>query len=314
MIEYPMPNTRVRSRPEPRPAPAPREVASRLRLQQRCGLLLCAAGALLALWRGWQLLPPAEAVTTALALGAAAALATALGVLPVLLARAPAARTQDTLLGFGGGVMLAAACFSLLVPALHAAAQAGLGPWPRALGVGAALLAGALLLMLLDHVLPHAHGIGPGGGDLERRRRVTLFVLAIVLHNVPEGLAIGVAAAGGDSAGALALATGIAIQDVPEGLVVALALQAAGVGRYAAAGIGAASGLVEPLAAVAAAAALASSAALLPWGLAFAAGAMIFVVGHELIPESQRRGHSRRASVGLMLGFVLMMVLDSALG
>ena len=288
---------------------------TRLRPRQWLGLGIVAAGALVALAELWRLVTPMAGVRQALLLGSVAALATALGVLPMLLARAPAQRTHDTLLGFGTGVMLAATCFSLLNPALAAAAAAGLGPWPRALGVGAALAAGAALLMLIERVLPHAHFFGGAGqAGPARMRRVTLFVLAIVLHNVPEGLAIGVAVAGTDAARATALAIGIAIQDVPEGLVVALALHAVGVRRDMAAGVGAMSGLVEPVAAALAAAAFGLSSALLPWGLAFAAGAMLFVVSHEVIPESHRQGHERWATTGLLLGFVLMMVLDTALG
>lgn len=282
-----------------------------LRPLQWLGVALCAAGAFIAAADAWRAVALTPAVVEAGALGAAAALATALGVLPLLLSRAPVQRTQDTLLGFGAGVMLAATCFSLLNPALEAARAAGLAPWARAAGIGGALLVGAGGLMLLEHLLPHAHALGEHGGD--RPRRVLLFVLAIVLHNIPEGLAIGVAAVGAEAARATALTGGIAIQDVPEGLVVALALHAAGMGRTRAALLGAASGLVEPVAAVLGATAVAGAAVLLPWALAFAAGAMLFVVSHEVIPESHRQGHERWATAGLMLGFVLMMVLDTAL-
>lgn len=293
----------------------PLPAAPALRPRQWLGLGIVAAGTTVVLGQAWVALARLPGVQEALLLGSVAALATALGVLPMVLARAPAQRTHDALLGFGAGVMLAATCFSLLNPAFAAARETGLGPWGRALGVGAALLAGAALLMLIERVLPHAHFFGGAGrAGPARMRRVTLFVLAIVLHNVPEGLAIGVAAAGTDTARATALATGIAIQDVPEGLIVALALHAVGVRRAAAAAVGALSGLVEPVAAALAAATLALSSALLPWGLGFAAGAMLFVVSHEVIPESHRQGHERWATAGLLLGFVLMMALDTALG
>ncbi|MGN6826906.1 ZIP family metal transporter [Paucibacter sp. M5-1] len=287
---------------------------SRWRGKQLLGLLIVGAGLALGLLQLWQGLAPSPAMRTALGAGGMAALATALGVLPMLCARAPGRRSHDALLGFGAGVMLAACCFSLLVPALAAAGRLGHGSWASAVGIGAALLAGAALIMGVERLLPHQHGGAGTAGESRRERGLWLFAIAIVLHNIPEGLAIGVAAAGTDAARATALATGIAIQDVPEGLVVALALQSLGVGRWRAAGIGAASGLVEPLAAVVGATLLGLSAALLPWGLAFAAGAMLFVVSHEVIPESHRQGHERHATTGLLIGFVLMMVLDTALG
>ncbi|MCU7372557.1 ZIP family metal transporter [Paucibacter sp. O1-1] len=287
---------------------------SRWRGRQLLGLLIVGAGLGLGLLQLWQGLAPSPAMRTALGAGGMAALATALGVLPMLCARAPGRRSHDALLGFGAGVMLAACCFSLLVPALAAAGRLGHGSWASAVGIGAALLAGAALIMGVERLLPHQHGGAGTAGEPRRERGLWLFVIAIVLHNIPEGLAIGVAAAGTDAARATALATGIAIQDVPEGLVVALALQSLGVGRWRGAGIGAASGLVEPLAAVVGAALLGLSAALLPWGLAFAAGAMLFVVSHEVIPESHRQGHEGHATTGLLIGFVLMMVLDTALG
>lgn len=283
--------------------------------RQLLGLAIVVVGLLLGMRMLWQALAPSPAMHAALAAGSLAALATALGVLPMLLfSQPPAARTHDALLGFGAGVMLAASCFSLLVPALATARAQGYGSWGSAFGVGAALLLGAASLMAIERVLPHQHFFGgAGSAGALRVRGLWLFVLAIVLHNVPEGLAIGVAAAGSDGARATALATGIAIQDVPEGLVVALALQSLGVGRWGAAAVGAASGLVEPLAAVLGAALMGFSAPLLPWGLAFAAGAMLFVVSHEVIPESHRQGHERHATTGLLIGFVLMMCLDTAL-
>ena len=185
-----------------------------------------------------------------------------------------------------------------------------------ALGVfiGGGILLGAAALLLLDRGMPHEHFIkGLEGPAARTMRRTWLFVIAIALHNIPEGLAIGVAFGSGDSVRASALATGIAIQDVPEGLVVAVALLSVGYSRWFAAGLGVLSGLTEPVAAVLGASVVTVSASLLPWGLAFAAGAMLFVISHEMIPESHRKGHESFATAGLMIGFVVMMTLDTAL-
>ena len=278
------------------------------------GYALCTAVAVFLLVEAWQLIASQPTLRIALGSGSIAALATALGVIPMLVTRAPGRRVHDTLLGFGAGVMLAATCFSLIVPALEVAQTQGHGPWGASILTGVGILLGAACLMLLERHLPHEHFFGGAGTEgAQRIRRLWLFVFAIVLHNIPEGLAIGVSAAGNDAARAAALATGIAIQDVPEGLVVALALSSVGMGKWKSAFLGAVSGLVEPVAAVLGAAVLIYSQPLLPWGLAFAAGAMLFVVSHEVIPESHRQGHELYATTGLLVGFVLMMMLDTAL-
>jgi ZIP family zinc transporter len=253
-------------------------------------------------------------VQAAFLAGSVAAGATMLGTLPALFASSLSPRLQDTMLGFGAGIMLAAASFSLVLPALDTAQGLGADAWGSGLMVGLSLLVGAALVMGLERVLPHEHFIkGPEGGDSRRIARTWLFVFAIYLHNLPEGLAIGVAYAADASQG-LVVATGIAIQDIPEGLVVALALIAAGYGRRHAVLVGVASGLIEPVGAALGASVVMASPWLLPCGLGFAAGAMLFVVSHEIIPESHRKGHENFATAGLMLGFVLMMVLDTALG
>ncbi len=281
------------------------------------GLAISCAGGFALLAQPWATLRNDPAVLAALAGGSLAALATALGTLPVLLSQRLSERVQDTLFGFGAGVMLAACAFSLVVPGIEAAKTAGTlggGAWAAGGVVGAAILLGALVLLGLDRLLPHEHFIkGREGAAARKLRRTWLFVIAIALHNIPEGIAIGVGYAGNEGVRANALALGIAIQDVPEGLVVATALLAAGYRRTFAVGLGVASGVVEPIGAVVGAAVMAWSAALLPWGLGFAAGAMLFVISHEIIPESHRKGHEASATAGLMLGFVLMMVLDTAL-
>jgi zinc transporter, ZIP family len=252
-------------------------------------------------------------VSQALLAGLVAAAATALGTVPVLVSRTISERTVDTLMGFGAGVMLAASAFSLIGPALEAATASGPGRWEGGLTVGLGLLLGGALLMAIDRLVPHEHFVkGREGGRSSRMRRAWLFVFAIALHNIPEGLAIGVAFAGTDALAASALTTGIAIQNIPEGLIVAVALRAVGYGRLKSALIGTASGLLEPAGAVLGAAVVSLSSALLPWGLAFAAGAMLFVVSHEIIPESHRKGHEHQATAGLMLGFAMMVVIIGA--
>jgi ZIP family zinc transporter len=286
--------------------------------RQWIGLAIVCAGALALVVRFGQFIQADPLVWNALLGGSVAALATALGTLPVLFSQKLPDRLQDTLFGFGAGVMLAACAFSLIIPGLDAARTVGMfggGSWAAGGVMGSAILLGGIGLMLLDRVLPHEHFIkGVEGQTAHRLRRTWLFVFAIALHNLPEGLAIGVGYAAGNGLRADALATGIAIQDVPEGLVVAVALLAAGYRRGFAVFIGMVSGVVEPLGAVLGAAVVGHSVLLLPWGLGFAAGAMLFVISHEIIPESHRKGHESFATSGLMLGFVLMMLLDTALG
>lgn len=256
----------------------------------------------------------------ALAGGLVAAFATGLGTLPVMFSQRMSERTQDTLLGFGAGVMLAACVFSLILPGMEAVRQqsiAGGTDFAAAWVVALAILLGAGVMMAIDRMLPHEHFIkGREGIDADTARklqRTWLFVFAIALHNFPEGLAIGVGYASNGAAGN-ALATGIAIQDVPEGLVVAVALLSAGYSRKTAVLLAILTGLVEPIGAVIGAVIVSTSLGVLPWGLGFAAGAMLFVISHEIIPESHRKGHETFATGGLMLGFVLMMIMDTALG
>jgi ZIP family zinc transporter len=284
-------------------------------LRKWLGCAIALAGACLLAHDVWQYCQATPVVMNALVGGSIAALATALGTLPVVFSHTLSERTQDTLFGFGAGVMLAACTFSLIIPGLAAARAGGADSWAAGGMLGASILLGGAALLAMERLLPHEHFIkGVEGPRSKALRRTWLFVFAITLHNLPEGLAIGVGYAATDPLRATALATGIAIQDVPEGLVVAVALLAAGYRRSLAVAIGMASGLVEPLGAVMGAAAINQSALLLPWGLGFAAGAMLFVISHEIIPESHRKGHEAWATGGLMVGFVLMMVLDTALG
>lgn len=251
-------------------------------------------------------------IWAALQAGSLCALGTALGTLPVLLVRDVSRRATDILLGFGGGVMLAATVFSLLIPALESARGLGFSKWSAGFLVSLGLLIGTSALYGLGRMLPQPSLDAVMSGRQPLQPHVVLFVVAVVLHNIPEGMAVGVSAGAG-LAGADSLALGIALQDLPEGLIISLVLVGAGMGRGKALLIGAASGLVEPLFAVLCAWLVGISAALLPWGLALAAGAMLFAVTHEIIPESYRNGYRAEASLALAVGFCVMMVMDTAL-
>ncbi len=244
---------------------------------------------------------------------------TALGAAGVFLARDVKQKVMDSMLGFAAGVMIAASYWSLLAPAIEMA-QGGLLPaWVPAV-VG--FLAGGVFLRGVDKVLPHLHmGEANPEGIKTRWQRVTLLILAITLHNFPEGLAVGVAfgatAAGLPSAtlaGAMALALGIGIQNLPEGLAVSMPLHREGASHLKSFWYGQLSGMVEPIAGVLGAATVLVARPILPYAMAFAAGAMIFVVAEDLIPEAQQSGNTHEATWGVLLGFAIMMFLDVALG
>jgi ZIP family zinc transporter len=225
------------------------------------------------------------------------------------------------MLGFAAGVMIAASFWSLLAPALEMAAE---GPLPEWIPAAVGFLLGGAFLWVVDRILPHLHlglPIEEAEGIRTSWQRSILLVLAITLHNIPEGLAVGVAfgAVGAglpaaSLAGAVALAIGIGLQNFPEGAAVSIPLRREGMPRLKAFWYGQLSGIVEPIAAVIGAATVLLVRPLLPYALAFAAGAMIYVVVEELIPESQSDKNTDPATIGAMLGFVLMMVLDVALG
>jgi zinc transporter, ZIP family len=246
---------------------------------------------------------------------------TALGAAIVFPAKEMSRKTLDGMLGFAAGVMIAASFWSLLAPAIEMSEDMGYLPWLPAL-IG--FLLGAFFLRLVDRFLPHLHMFLPrekAEGLQTNWRRTTLLVLAITLHNIPEGLAVGVAfgavAAGYESAtlaGAIALTIGIGIQNFPEGTAVAMPLRREGLSPLKCFWYGQLSGIVEPIAGVVGAALVIVARPILPFALAFAAGAMIFVVVEELVPESQTSGHSHSATLGAMLGFAVMMTLDVALG
>ncbi|WP_122417634.1 ZIP family metal transporter [Pseudomonas viridiflava] len=273
-------------------------------------LLLAGMALLVAQGLAWLNLEPR--LLRALEGGAICALGTALGAVPVLVIRKMPIMVSDGLLGFGAGVMLAATAFSLIVPGLAAAEGLGFTPWGAGGLISLGLVLGALGLFAVDYSVSQGALSGGIQDHPAIAPRIWLFVIAIVAHNIPEGMAIGVSAGGGLSE-ADSLAIGIALQDVPEGLVIAMVLAGAGMSRIRAFLIGAASGLVEPLFALLGAWLVAIAEPLLPFGLALAAGAMLLVVTHEIIPESRLNGHNKIASLGLIAGFCLMMVLDTAL-
>jgi ZIP family zinc transporter len=247
--------------------------------------------------------------------GLAAAGATALGALPAVLVRRLSSRAEHVMLGFGAGVMAAASCFSLILPGVAAGTDIlGSRQW-AALLVAGGLASGAAAMLLADRLVPHQHECdGLHGIGADHLRRVWLMVFAITLHNFPEGMAIGVGFAGNDNSVGIPLTAAIAIQDVPEGLVVAIALRTVAYSPLRAAIMGALTGMAEPIGAIVGEALTHSFIVLYPLGLGFAAGAMIWVVSHEVIPETHRNGHQTPATIGLMAGFAVMMVLDTALG
>lgn len=278
------------------------------------GTLLLLVGTALLLVQGFAWLDLEPRMLRALEGGAMCALGTALGAVPVLVIRSMPVAVADTLMGFGAGVMLAATAFSLIIPGLDAAQAVGFGKWGAGGLISFGLLFGAFCIYLVDRrvsgATPDDLVAVPGRPVIPAR--IWVFVIAIIAHNIPEGMAIGVSAGGG-MPDADSLAMGIALQDVPEGLVITLVLAGAGMGRFKAFLIGAASGLVEPLAAVLCAWVVSVAELMLPLGLAFAAGAMLLVVTQEIIPESRSNGNHRLASLGLCIGFCLMMVMDTAL-
>lgn len=244
-----------------------------------------------------------------------AGLLTAVGALPVLFGRGVSQRVNDVLLSFAAGVMLAASFFSLIIPGLEAARLIYGGPLIAAsIAVGGVLL-GVGFISLLNECIPHEHFFQGLQGPLPGRlARIWLFVLAITIHNLPEGLAVGVGFAGGNVARGTTLAVGIGLQNAPEGLAVALALLTCGYTKGYAFAIASLTGLVEPVAGLLGAYAVSLSQLLLPWAMTFAAGAMIYVISHEIIPETHRHGFENDATFGLTIGLVVMMFLDVAFG
>lgn len=248
-------------------------------------------------------------------------LITALGAACIFILKTVNQKVLDLMLGFAAGVMLAASFWSLLVPAIELAKGMYSIPW---IPVGCGFLLGAIFLRIIDKILPHLHI----GADIQDREGVAtpwnksiLFFTAVTLHNIPEGLAVGVAFGAASSgisfatlASAIALAVGIGIQNFPEGFAVAVSVRREGLSRIKSFWYGQLSAVVEPVAAIIGASAVFWAKSLLPYAMAFAAGAMIFVVIEEVIPESQGNGHTDLATYGTIFGFFLMMLIDLAFG
>lgn len=324
--------------------PVPAHALRQALLALGAGLLVMAGvAASTTLWgptrAWWDGLSHGSAMAAGVQASLLAAMATAVGALPVFLVQRVSKRQESALMAFAAGVMLAAAIFALLMPSLEAGrnllaatGMAGLG----AAGLTAiGLVLGMLLMMAMDRLLPHEHAVLPPSatghahqwttiaddGDAGTAQRAWLMVLALLIHNIPEGLAVGAAYSGaalgvdgaGDVSAGASVALAIGVQNMPEGLLVAMAVRSLGRPGWQAWGVAVLSGLAEPLGAILGLSVLGSLPALYPVGLALAAGAMIFVISHEIIPETHRNGFESLASVTLMGGFIFMLLMDAAL-
>ena len=228
-------------------------------------------------------------------------------------------KVEKLLLGFASGVMVAASVWSLMIPSINMAEEQGKVAWvPAAIG----FLLGVVFLLILDSVIPHLHLKSEKPEGMKAKwKKTTMMVFAVTLHNIPEGMAVGVTFAGallGNTGitmlGAITLAVGIAIQNFPEGAIISMPLKGEGISKLRAFAYGALSGIVEPLAAILTILLTSTVVPILPYLLSFAAGAMIYVVVEELIPEAQEGEHSNIGTIGVAIGFVIMMILDVALG
>ena len=229
------------------------------------------------------------------------------------------ALVQKSLLGFASGVMVAASVWSLLIPGMELSGGEG---WGKVMPVAAGFLCGIGFLLAIDYLTPHLHigGAAPEG-PRSRLSRTAMLSLAVTIHNLPEGMAVGVVIAGAmqgeagiTAAGAMAMSLGIAIQNIPEGAIISMPLRAEGNSRTRSFAIGSLSGVVEPIGAAAVILLASAVAPVMPYLLAFAAGAMIYVVVEELIPEASEGSHSNLGTIGFAIGFTLMMMLDVVLG
>lgn len=241
-----------------------------------------------------------------------AGLATGVGALPVLYFKNISDKLFSSLLGGAAGVMLAATAFSLLNPGIDFGNL--LWPGKGIYVVSAGMLLGAFFLHYADHQLPHVHFDAVVDTQINSLRKIWLFVIAITIHNFPEGMSVGVSFGSGDMKNGLVLAIAIAMQNIPEGLAVALPLVGLGYNRWRAVGVSLATGLVEPVGGLLGITMVTLFKSVLPVAMGFAAGAMLFVISEEIIPETHAKGRSRYATYSLMIGFIIMMVVDNMLG
>jgi len=243
-----------------------------------------------------------------------AGLATGIGALPALFFKNISDRLFNSLLGAAAGVMLAATAFSLLVPGM----AAGNSVWPNShnglIAVSFGILLGAFFLHYADKKLPHLHFDAVSEHSHDSLQKVWLFIVAITIHNFPEGMSVGVSFGSGEMKNGIVLAIAIALQNIPEGLAVALPLVALGYNKYKAVGIATLTGLVEPIGGLLGVTMVTVFEPILPIAMGFAAGAMLFVISEEIIPETHSKGRSRYATFSLLAGFIIMMVLDNLLG
>ncbi len=240
-----------------------------------------------------------------------AGLATGLGALPAIFFKDISDKLFNSLLGAAAGVMLAATAFSLLVPGIEYgnALWPGKGLWI----VSAGMIIGALFLHFADQHLPHLHFDSVPNAKHDSLQKIWLFIIAITIHNFPEGMTVGVSFGSGDMNNGLVLAIAIALQNIPEGLAVALPLVGLGYNKWKAVGIATLTGLVEPIGGLLGVTMVTIFSSILPIAMGFAAGAMLFVISEEIIPETHAKGRSRHATFSLMIGFIIMMALDTLL-
>lgn len=243
-----------------------------------------------------------------------AGLATGVGALPALFLKDVSDRLFNSLLGAAAGVMLAATAFSLLVPGMVAGKEvwpdSHIGMWVVSFG----MLLGAFFLHYADKNLPHLHFNEASDETITSLKRLTLFIAAITIHNFPEGMSVGVSFGSGDLKNGIVLSIAIALQNVPEGLAVAMPLVALGYNKWKAVGLATLTGLVEPVGGLLGITMVTVFQPILPVAMGFAAGAMLFVISEEIIPETHSKGRSRFATFSLMAGFIIMMILDNLLG